>query len=130
MMSGSPKRSPSWFAACLVLAIGGGVTGTTAVAVAPPKLDEKRMDHIRGVLLSSNSNFEWGALARVGEEVLPYIELIVADPDSDYQLARALIFAHMYLSQFDCKRLVEPTVAHLIHHDWEVKYDGFRLGRL
>lgn len=92
-----------------------------------PKLDEKRLGYIHVVLASSDTKFEWAQLKEDGEEVLPYIAQILTDPVSDRALERAFIFANQNLTKYDCKRLVEPTVAHLTHHRWEIKAEAMML---
>jgi HEAT repeat protein len=70
-----------------------------------------------------------GQLKEDGEEVLPYIAQILTNPGSDRMLDRAFIFASKNLTQYDCKRLVEPTVSHLTHHNWEIRSDAVWLLR-
>ncbi len=121
-------RSLRWIA---VIALCGAVpVAAQAQTPDPPKLDQGRLTYIYAVFAAGNSKFEWGRLAKDAEEVLPYVENILADPESGTRaLDRAFIFANKYLTKYDCKTLVEPTVAHLKHHNWEIKAEAMMLLR-
>jgi hypothetical protein len=119
----------AWVAICSVLLVGSLMQGPALRAQAPPSsLDEKRLGHIVMTFHAWESKFEWAKLKEDGEKIVPYVAYILADNESkDRVVERAMIFARENLTKYDCKSLLEPTLEHLRHHDWQVRAEALML---
>lgn len=105
------------------------LAGSLAAHEVPKELDGQRLGNIIAVFSSPfDEGLEWAVMADDGEKMLPYMAFIIANEKSKSRTVLiALIFARDYLTKYDCKSLVDPTVSRLMHENWEIKVYAMNL---
>jgi HEAT repeats len=109
--------------AVVFAALSGGAVSAAPPDKVPSHLDEKYLGRIFTAFFTSGDEitFLWAALKKDDEKVLPYVEYILNSREMETSVVeRAMIFTRENLTKFDCKKLVDPTVARLMHERWEM----------